>query len=781
MGLKQLKNTVIGNPSAKLALARDAAFIHLLVNCLNHTAHSTSEPQGSKDDIRIEAVHVISSLAYGSDTTLVSLLRANAHQEIIRALANQYALGVPTLKSALARGLRVLAGAIADVVGPSYGPMRTHTPELRAEAKVALDYLFEYECLDVYLPLLEDSSPQTSLHIAQWIGSAVRNDAHRTSIIQWLPPNERHRDIRGRRGWEKHDVVHAVASGKQGAWVLRHLIAMIQRRDNKVQEAALGAIGALAMDNPPVANVLTKTPIEATTSALNLILSHTKSRATDVQLAAALCTTHIIRAQASHHSGTVDQAAALTVIHVINRILTSSSEQPHHQTKACYIIYSLVRDEKDLGIKAAERGILASLVSLIQTITPLDNTDEWEMDEPESRVSLREASLKAIAAISLFDKPIKRDIADTFDLVPVIQACLKQKSVGVRCSACHCLRSLSRDAAVIRTNITDSGAGIAVYNIFKKEDEDIRVTAAALATVCNLVNEFSPLRTVMLEDGLMRRLMQLFAMDNQEIRVNVLWTIKNLLSKSTSGMKNMAMTHLGWPHLAELTNDPDPEIQEQAFTILRNLTADEAGVNMVFGAMGDEGLASCLSAGLDSAHEMVVRETTYVLGNIANGSRSQQDLIFTHPHILGGMYRCLVDAHPGTRVPLVRCILSLLQTNQRRKRDLVEAGFVSTLRHLCERGGGGGVGSGAPVAGVLGTSAGSSGVSTSMGIGMGSMSASPGSLRHPMHHHYYQHYRHLHTHSPHHHPIYPGDDKEVAVIARQVLDLMEPSTVGELL
>ena len=79
----------------------------------------------------------------GSDTTLVSLLRANAHQEIIRALANQYALGVPTLKSALARGLRVLAGAIADVVGPSYGPMRTHTPELRAEAKVALDYLFE--------------------------------------------------------------------------------------------------------------------------------------------------------------------------------------------------------------------------------------------------------------------------------------------------------------------------------------------------------------------------------------------------------------------------------------------------------------------------------------------------------------------------------------------------------------------------------------------------------------------------------------------------------------
>ena len=82
------------------------------------------------------------------------------------------------------------------------------------------------------------------------------------------------------------------------------------------------------------------------------------------------------------------------------------------------------------------------------------------------------------------------------------------------------------------------------------------------------------------------------------------------------------------------------------------------------------------------------------------------------------MYHCLADAHPSTRIPLVRCILSVFQTNQRRKRGLVEVGFVSTLRHLCERGGGG-VSSGAPVAGMLGTSAGSSGVNTRMGIGMG--------------------------------------------------------------
>jgi hypothetical protein len=42
----------------------------------------------------------------------------------------------------------------------------------------------------------------------------------------------------------------------------------------------------------------------------------------------------------------------------------------------------------------------------------------------------------------------------------------------------------------------DSGLGMTVFQIFKKEDEDRRVLSAALSSVCNIVNEFSPLRPV---------------------------------------------------------------------------------------------------------------------------------------------------------------------------------------------------------------------------------------------------------------------------------------------
>jgi hypothetical protein len=88
------------------------------------------------------------------------------------------------------------------------------------------------------------------------------------------------------------------------------------------------------------------------------------------------------------------------------------------------------------------------------------------------------------------------------------------------------VRALSRGVAVLRTNIVDSGLGMRVFGVFKRgvrgvgvvtgvgkekikvegegggaevpeeEVEDRRVLGAALAAVCNIVNEFSPLRPV---------------------------------------------------------------------------------------------------------------------------------------------------------------------------------------------------------------------------------------------------------------------------------------------
>lgn len=125
------------------------------------------------------------------------------------------------------------------------------------------------DILDIYLPLLADPSTQTSMNIAQLLAAGVRTDAHRTAVTNWLPPSERLKEIKGKRGWEKPDV--ARVPSRQGGWVVRALVALLGRKDAKVaafgllqlcteltclmqlQEAVLYAIACLAEENASVA------------------------------------------------------------------------------------------------------------------------------------------------------------------------------------------------------------------------------------------------------------------------------------------------------------------------------------------------------------------------------------------------------------------------------------------------------------------------------------------------------------------------------------------------
>jgi hypothetical protein len=52
----------------------------------------------------------------------------------------------------------------------------------------------------------------------------------------------------------------------------------------------------------------------------------------------------------------------------------------------------LVKDDKDLCREVYERGTLEKVVLLAKHITPLERTSEWEEDEPESTLALREVS-----------------------------------------------------------------------------------------------------------------------------------------------------------------------------------------------------------------------------------------------------------------------------------------------------------------------------------------------------------------------------------------------------
>lgn len=96
----------------------------------------------------------------------------------------------------------------------------------------------------------------------------------------------------------------------------------------------------------------------------------------------------------------------------------------------------------------------------------------------------------------MFDDDVRSDVTDKLLLIPYINISLTHRHIGVRYAACQCVRALSRAVSVLRTNIVDSGLGLAVYQLFRKADEDLRVMLAASAVISNLVTDASPLRAV---------------------------------------------------------------------------------------------------------------------------------------------------------------------------------------------------------------------------------------------------------------------------------------------
>ena len=79
---------------------------------------------------------------------------------------------------------------------------------------------------------------------------------------------------------------------------------------------------------------------------------------------------------------------------------------------------------------------------------------------------------------------------------------------------------------------------------------------------------------------------------------------------------------------------------------------------------------------------------------MSNGLPEHQDLILSYPNLLPALQVCLSEAKAEVRGPAVSCIHQLVIGNPRRKKAMMEAGIVSTLKRLCEWSGyGGGSGS----------------------------------------------------------------------------------------
>ncbi|KAJ3865509.1 hypothetical protein EV359DRAFT_80441 [Lentinula novae-zelandiae] len=698
--LKQVKNRIIGTPSAKNRLAKDHAMMRMLVE--------TTMDVMAADDVRTEAAQILGSLAsLGGHTADATVLAVLIEEDALRCCLSALSTTIPTqvkLRLALARALSGISGDLAELVGPpQWGFGTLEAQSLTGAAVQTLEWFFGSEAMDIWIPML--SGVEAGV-VAGMIGNVVRTQSVRERLCAWRNAGEREK--KERRGWE------ATRPSASSGHVLRILLELTGRKETLGN--ALFALAAMAKDNPAVANEL----------PLQDIVNHAKSCVGEIQLSACLCGTYILRTSSSP-SPAVD-----AILSVLMAIIVNGTT---HSAKGAFILSQLLTDSPVYAQLAFDRGALRILLTTLRMLTlpctslpplpPLNpptsalfTGPEWEswlehdLDQPKADIRLREATLLSLASISLFSNDIRRALAEDEDetqsidsndpsqlhsstssshqsqsSLSLILAALLSPHTSLRCAACHVVRALTRSVAVIRTNFVDSGLGWIVFAAFMgwpqarprtalgtsgSEEEDIRVVASALRAVCNAVCEFSPLKSIYIEHGLLPRLAEFIHSDHLDadsdypdaesdvdtedsLRFNSLWAVKNLVRKSGPATKRQVISVLGWHRqkstaypendsgcvevsalkrskLDDLLSSHSAKILEQVLNILRNLAEDEDGISIVLNELDIRNPFNfpTSSSPTSSTGFLLLSRLTSILNQTSSPSHSSHSGILSH-------------------------------------------------------------------------------------------------------------------------------------------------------
>ncbi|KAA1075089.1 hypothetical protein PGT21_028562 [Puccinia graminis f. sp. tritici] len=337
---------------------------------------------------------------------------------------------------------------------------------------------------------------------------------------------------------------------------------------------------------------------------------------------------------------------------------------------------------------------------------------------------LRESAYLALASLmSTLDAPRKQVIA--MSLLPGIVESLADPSILVRSAACQCCRALSRAISIVRTKLADEGAGSRLFDLafglesrrdhssvvgdLDDDDDDldedaveIQLKIVAMGALCNLVLEFSPMKSEVLNRHGIEKFIKLLKFSKyQSLRESALWGLKNVIFSSSYQLKLRVIMCLGWDEIFKCLNDKNLSIQENMISFLRNLACGEiSDIEIIFKQLTNTNIENThpslielleekllfsfstssgptntsttatgatlmdsrqISTSLinDSSKEQVLIQTIYTFSNIATGNLAHKTCILERPRVMKAVLEALSHPNPDVQVAAIWCIINL--------------------------------------------------------------------------------------------------------------------------
>ncbi|ODN75359.1 hypothetical protein, variant 1 [Cryptococcus amylolentus CBS 6039] len=689
--LRDLKNHIIGSTQNKIALAQDSRQLDRLLAVL----HPTSEPALLK-----EAVAVVASVANAPSTTIpLALLNVPARmllltREIIAQPSHQH-----TFREALPHISRSLRNTIVSVADVLWGDLWGAGPEgeivsTGLETDDALQSVDDHiysdiisSCLQnvlesahahILLSLLRHHDPQVSLPVYHILTRLSAFPSHRQRILSWTT------SLCDSSFPALGTTPSAPDDYPFRSLVVGHVISTIERHrkygssqsmDLKVKEASLELLAALVQGETKLATLIRGHPGFASAlhtdrnhvmeSTSNLFIQHlialVHSSRRSLRLAALSCLISLIRSGPDGNVGS-PEAHAVTqhLVADIGKLLLSDDLE--ERIKLNFLLAMLVADDPLAQASAFEANIPPLI---LQRLCEFPS----KLSDMPRNLYFRslESSLLALCALSTAYDPARVMISEYRPcerpqerqyMLPQLKYWLRSHSYGVRAAACQLIRALSRTVALLRTDILDEELGTDIIAVLRRElimEKSQRknlmgeaawiVEVSATAVLCNMVTDFSPFRSVLVQDGTLRLLVGLTKSEHQPLALNALWAIKNLMFHSDLIAKRDVISHFGHDWLLDLCSEKSPDsIRVQGLEIMQNILAEEcpSTVSRLANDLGGVGglqtlldlLEACMTGKPAFDGQATTSASLRVLSNLALGDATTRTEILDRAAVL---------------------------------------------------------------------------------------------------------------------------------------------------
>ncbi|KAL3828189.1 hypothetical protein ACJIZ3_016991 [Penstemon smallii] len=385
------------------------------------------------------------------------------------------------------------------------------------------------------------------------------------------------------------------------AGVIERLVGLL--RGSLIQrDASLESLASMIYGNPEVAS---KFLSPENGRALSVVVELIKDKQPRTRMLACMCLIYLRNASTSYlQDSEIKNKLVMILLELLDDPGQVGDEAP-------FVLSSLISQKEDMQKIAYDADVVDKLC---------ENLNIFSFQPTRLQGTF-------LALADLCSKlECCRDRVIHLKVFKFVTEALAHDNPHVRSAACYFLRNVSRSVKNLSAGqfMNEAVAAPLVQLLF---DSNESVQIAALGAISNVVVDFTAHKSLFMQFGGVKQLVQLSKSMESAIRINAVWALKNLAFLVNNKCKEEILLELTISTLSSLISDPEASVQEQALALVRNLV--DGTLNSIDYVFGENGLLlHAIGKQLWSTSKVeVLIQGMYTLSNVASGNELHKEAV----------------------------------------------------------------------------------------------------------------------------------------------------------